>query len=164
MKDATNHWSLEAGALVLADRGVCAIDEFGGMKKADRAAVHEAMEQQTVSIAKAGMVCKLNTRCSIIAACNPQNTTFFDDDNDGPSGHEGVTASVAMASPLLSRFDLIYLLSDHGRSEAWDAQLADAILGINESSVDREGAEAIDIDVSLKQQSLLMRLMFILYC
>ena len=86
------------------------------------------------------MVCKLNTRCSVVAACNPQSS--FDD------SIEGVTANVAIASPLLSRFDLIFMLSDHGRGEDWDARLAEEILGKEGEGVEVAETEEEAIDVS----------------
>ncbi|EZA51963.1 DNA replication licensing factor MCM9 [Ooceraea biroi] len=109
-------WHLEAGALVLADGGVCCVDEFTTMSSHDRTSVHEAMEQQTISIAKAGMVSTLNSRCSVIAATNPDGGCF--------TGEEWKTC---LGNPLLSRFDLILLLRD-ARNPEWDRMTSGHIL------------------------------------
>ncbi|XP_071564040.1 DNA helicase MCM9 isoform X1 [Temnothorax nylanderi] len=109
-------WHLEAGALVLADGGVCCVDEFITMSSHDRTSVHEAMEQQTISIAKAGMVSTLNSRCSVIAAINPDGGCF--------TGEEWKTC---LGNPLLSRFDLILLLRDT-RNPEWDRLTSNHIL------------------------------------
>lgn len=125
---------LEAGALVLADGGVCCIDEFSTIRSHDRAAVHEAMEQQTVSVAKAGLVCRLRSQCSVVAA---QNCRKGPGSRSGRGSGYNRECSVAVNSglppPLLSRFDLVVVFSDSIREEEaaakpGSADLADFIL------------------------------------
>ncbi|HVL88058.1 MAG TPA: minichromosome maintenance protein MCM [Candidatus Thermoplasmatota archaeon] len=123
VRDETDgRWNLEAGALVLADRGVAAIDEMDKMDENDRSAMHEAMEQQTISIAKAGITATLNSRCSVLGAANPKDGRFEE--------YASIPEQIDMPPALLSRFDVIFPLTDKPEVRRDDA-LASHILGVH---------------------------------
>ncbi len=102
-------WTLEAGALVLADKGLACIDELDKMTEQDRSSMHEAMESQRISVAKAGITATLQCRCSMLGAANPKYGRF--DDN------ESLSDQINMPPALLSRFDLIFALTDKPKAE-----------------------------------------------
>lgn len=123
---AGGRWALEAGMLVLADGGMAVIDELDKMTNEDRSAMHEALEQQSVSIAKAGITSTLNARCPVLAAANPKLGRFTND--------RSISEQIDLPPTLLSRFDVIFSIRDQP-DQARDRHLAGRILASH-----REGA------------------------
>jgi replicative DNA helicase Mcm len=122
LRDKTGGMTLEAGALVLADKGVAAIDEMDKMRTEDRVAIHEVMEQQTVSVAKGGIVATLNARTSILAAANPTLGRY--------DAYRTVSENISLPVTILSRFDLIFVLRDVPEAVK-DAQMTEHILDLH---------------------------------
>lgn len=125
--------SLEAGALVLADKGIACIDEMDKMRPEDRVAIHEAMEQHTVSVAKGGIVATLNARTAMLAAANPALGRY--------EPHRTVAENISLPVTILSRFDLIFVLRDVPNRDS-DAKMSEHILEIH-----RRGSSPVEAQI-----------------
>ena len=147
VRDSTGIFMLEAGAVVLGDQGLVCIDEFDKMRAEDRSALHEVMEQQSASIAKGGIVATLNARTSILAAANP----MFGKYDQFKNIHENVNLPI----PLLTRFDLIFIVRDIP-SQAKDREIAKHIIDLHgQDGTDTKSL--IDIDILTKYLSYAKR-------
>lgn len=122
VKDQRGEFYLEGGAMVLADGGIVAIDEFDKMRPADRVAIHEAMEQQTISIAKAGITTVLNSRSSVLAAANPVYGRYDE--------LKSASENIDLMTTILSRFDVIFLVRDV-RDEELDKMICHHVMGVH---------------------------------
>ena len=137
VRDKTGIMMLEAGAVVLGDQGLVSIDEFDKMKPEDRSALHEVMEQQSASIAKGGIVATLNARTSILAAANPMYGKY--------DPFKNITENVNLPIPLLTRFDLIFVVRDIPSKER-DTQIARHIIRRNSSQgTDKKSIVEVDL-------------------
>ncbi|KAH0427028.1 DNA replication licensing factor mcm2 [Colletotrichum camelliae] len=139
----TSEWTLEGGALVLADKGTCLIDEFDKMNDQDRTSIHEAMEQQTISISKAGIVTTLQARCGIIAAANPIGGRY--------NSTIPFSANVELTEPILSRFDILCVVRDTVEPSE-DERLARFIVGSHSRSHPASSQPAAD-SMNVEQES-----------
>ena len=143
VKDEEGNWSLEAGAMVLANDGNICIDEFDKMKEEDRSAIHEALEQQTISISKAGINTTLNSRCSVLAAANPKYGRF--------NPYRNMAEQINLSPPILSRFDLIFILTDEINREE-DTIIAMKILGQEEGENEKIDEELLKKYISFARR------------
>lgn len=125
----TGEFAIEAGALMLADNGICCIDEFDKMNYKDQVSIHEAMEQQTITIAKAGIHATLNAKCSVLAAANPVNGRY--------DKRKTLKQNINLSAPIMSRFDLYFVLIDDVDYDS-DANIATHILN-NHLDIEKEG-------------------------
>jgi replicative DNA helicase Mcm len=140
IRDKSGIMMLEAGAVVLGDQGLVCIDEFDKIKPEDRSALHEVMEQQTCSVAKGGIVATLNARTSILSAANPMYGKY--------DPYKNITENVNLPVPLLTRFDLIFIVRDVPEKEK-DSLIASHILEIHRDA-EHAAKPAIDIDLFSK--------------
>ncbi|MBI3639936.1 MAG: minichromosome maintenance protein MCM [Thaumarchaeota archaeon] len=143
VRDKIGIMMLEAGAVVLGDQGLVCIDEFDKMKPEDRSALHEVMEQQSASIAKGGIVATLNARTSILAAANPMYGKY--------DPFKNITENVDLPIPLLTRFDLIFVIRDIPSKEK-DRNIAKHILNLHRPSATEQNS-LIDVDILTKYLS-----------
>ncbi len=143
IRDKSGIMMLEAGAVVLGYQGLVCIDEFDKIKPEDRSALHEVMEQQTCSVAKGGIVATLNARTSILAAANPMYGKY--------DPYKNITENVNLPVPLLTRFDLIFIVRDIPEREK-DNLVASHILEIHKDT-EHAAKPAIEIDLFSKYLS-----------
>lgn len=141
----TREWTLEGGALVLADQGLCLIDEFDKMNEQDRTSIHEAMEQQSISISKAGIVTSLQARCAVIAAANPIGGRY--------DSANTLADNVELTDPILQRFDILCVLQDTVDPVA-DERLAQFVTSSHMRSIPTRELQQHD---NPEQQLLLLR-------
>lgn len=140
IRDKSGIMMLEAGAVVLGDQGLVCIDEFDKIKPEDRSALHEVMEQQTCSVAKGGIVATLNARTSILSAANPMYGKY--------DPYKNITENVNLPIPLLTRFDLIFIVRDIPEKDR-DSLIASHILEIHRDA-EHAAKPVIDIDLFSK--------------
>jgi DNA replication licensing factor MCM2 len=146
----TREWTLEGGALVLADRGICMIDEFDKMNDKDRTSIHEAMEQQTISISKAGIVTTLRARCSVVAAANPIRGRY---DSSVP-----FMSNVDLTEAILSRFDIVCVVRDVVDYDN-DSRLAKFVLGSHAKSHPNMKGQDIPVEAKADSDDILDQVM-----
>lgn len=137
---------IEPGALILANNGVCCIDEFDKIQEKDSVAIHEAMEQQTISISKGGINATYTTKCSILAAMNPIMGKY--------DKTKVLKKNINLSTPLMSRFDIFFVLTDECR-ESIDMAIAKRIVGMHKNESIMNGFEHSHNQGLLSHSSLL---------